>query len=163
MREGQLENIFKSLKSEAYSFNQKRIHASLSSYNMYNRLLHNHPSKEFESICRWRMSTYSLTGKIKTSSILFKIFKRQTFTNRELALAESFAQWLGTYVGQSYIQSKTNKKSHNEYGEVELPRLDYIVLTQLTGKDYMFLDSVAYFFKSEKAVKILKTYWQGLY
>lgn len=173
-----ISTIFSMIKPEAHSFNKKRLNESLSHFTQYN-IKHSYEkgengelqvfcnfsnhTNEFKTICNWRINTYTLKGKIRKTSILYKVFNRTNFTTRELALAESVAQWLGTYVGQSWIQYKTKKKNWEEYGVIEFPNLNYIALTQLSSKDYDFLYKLTDYLESSKALNYLNKNFYGLY
>lgn len=124
------------------------------SFNVH-RLNFNGNTKEEKAIRIWRENCYTSTLKIKQSSILYKVFGKKTFTNRELAIAESFAQWLGTHVGECFVRSKLGNT--NDYGKPSIPRFDYLVLTDLNNEDYIFLEKLSTYFL-EKNTPTLKTY-----
>ena len=175
-----ISKIFNSLPPETHSFNKKRIFESISFFNDRNiksELVFNEKirglervysirekSKEFKTICNWRLNNYSVSGSIKKTSILYKAFGKQKFTKRELAIAESFAQWLGTYVGQSWIMCKTKSEDYwKEYGITDLPAYKYLILTQLNSGDYEFLDILTKYMESNKATTYLSKNFYGLY
>lgn len=157
--------LFSNLKTEQMTLRRYRVKENL--YNHHVSDMWGSPkSKEFRAILSWRLNTYSKTAKVKKSSILYKIFKRQEFSDRELALAETFAQWIGTYVGQSFIQYKLKMKGYEEYGECHIPNMEYLLPEGYrTGKDYDFMEAIAEHFNSNcpKVKKFLKDNWMGLY
>ena len=156
--------LFSNIKKEQMSLRPYRMKESLSHYSGRTDTWGYPKSKEYRAVLSWRLNTYTKLGKVKKSSILYRIFKRQDFTDRELALAETFAQWIGTYVGQSYIQSKLKIKGYEEYGVQEIPLLRYLLPDEYrTGSDYNFMEEIVNYFNTNKVNNYLKQNWMGLY
>lgn len=129
---------------ERISFNANRLNYSNSS------------SKEEHAIRVWRSNCYTKNLKVRKTSILYKVYKRTEFTNRELAIAESFAQWLGTHVGECFVKAKQGKK---DYGSPSIPQNKYLILTDLTSQDHDFLDQLVEYFYTNKVNNFLKRIW----
>ena len=164
-KEIKMKIMFSNLKKEQMSLRPYRIKESLSYYSKTD--MWGFPkSYEYRVVVSWRNNLYTKTAKIKKSSILYTIFQKQEFSERELALSETFAQWLGTYVGQSFIQYKLKLKGYKEYGETNIPCRRYLLPEGYkTGADWDLMDSMADFFNSNspKAKKFLRANWMGLY